>query len=136
MESKNPRVIFSKCFSRKRKVHRRSCWSLRGLTAEEIGVSPLSGQKCHFTQRTGYWAAQNATVSLKSHLQGEQPNGEKLGREDSNGTLMAYMCGQVIYLQKMDVRLTHVYWEIKDSKPDGRAHPHGNRAGLPLTELP
>lgn len=52
------------------------------------------------------------------------------------GQNRAYMCGQVIYLQKMDVRLSHVYWEIKDSKPDGSANPHGNCVGLPLTELP
>lgn len=52
------------------------------------------------------------------------------------GQKRAYMCGQVIYLQKMDVRLSHVYWEIKDLRPDGSAHPHSNRVGLPLTELP
>ena len=86
LESEKSCVIFSKCFSRRRKVPRSSCWSLRGMTAQEIGFLLLSGQKCHLTQRTGHWAAQNATVSLKSHLQGEQPNGQKLGRENSNGT--------------------------------------------------
>ena len=78
--------FFSICFSRRRKVPRRSCWSLRGVTAQETGFSLLSGHKCHFTQMTGHQAAQNATVSLKSQLQQEQPNGEKLVREDSNGT--------------------------------------------------
>ena len=105
LESEKSCVIFSKCFSRRREVPRSSCWSLRGMTAQEIGFSLLSGQTCHFTQRTGYWAAQNATVSLKSHLQGEQPMDRKLGGRTAMGQKRAYMCGQVIYLQKMHVRL-------------------------------
>lgn len=81
----------------------------------------------------GYWAAQNATISQIT-LSG-RANGEKLWREDGNGTKGAYMCDQAINLQVMDVTLSHAHREIKDTRKDGSGHPHGSYVGLPWTEL-
>lgn len=65
----------------------------------------------------GYWAPQNAIISQIT-LRG-RANGEKLWREDGNGTKGAYMCDQAINLQVMDVTLSHAHREIKDSRQDG-----------------